>query len=44
MGIKILKDILISAGEFERYYERAVPINLWRGLNIKNNKVNLSYS
>ena len=31
------QDIFISSGELERYYEGAVPVNLWLGLNIKKN-------
>jgi hypothetical protein len=33
----ILKDVLISQGAIERYFEGCVPVNLWRGLNIKRN-------
>ena len=32
-----LKDVFISMGELERYFDGEVPINLWRGLNIKRN-------
>ena len=35
MDALILKDVLISLGELERYYEGVVPIDLWRGLNVK---------
>jgi len=37
MEVTVLKDILISADELDRFYENAVPINLWRGIHIKNN-------
>ncbi len=37
MQTTVLKDVFISIGELERYYEGFVPINLWRGLNIKRN-------
>lgn len=33
--IEVLKDILISAGEIDRYYEKS-PINLWRAKKIKD--------
>ena len=33
----VLKDVFISMGELERYFDGAVPVNLWRGLNIKKN-------
>jgi hypothetical protein len=33
----VLKDVFISLGELERFYENVVPVNLWRGLNIKRN-------
>lgn len=32
-----LKDVFISMGVLERYFEGVVPVNLWRGLNIKRN-------
>ena len=32
---EILKDILISSGEIDRYYEES-PVNLWRAKKIKN--------
>ena len=37
MAITVLKDVFISAGELERYYDGVVPVNLWRGMNIKKN-------
>ncbi len=37
MQTTVLKDVFISIGELEKYYEGFVPINLWRGLNIKRN-------
>ena len=30
-----LKDVFISLGELERYFDGIVPVNLWRGLNVK---------
>ncbi|MGH1472050.1 MAG: hypothetical protein ACRBCS_12700 [Cellvibrionaceae bacterium] len=33
----VLKEVFISMGELERYYDGIVPVNLWRGLNIKKN-------
>lgn len=33
----ILKEVFISLNELERYYDGVVPVNLWRGLNIKKN-------
>jgi len=32
---EVLKDIFISAGDIERYYEKS-PVNLWRAKKIKN--------
>ena len=32
-----LKDVFISMGELERYFDGVVPVNLWRGMNIKKN-------
>ncbi len=36
--ITTLKDILLAQGELERYYDGAVPLNLWRGLNARRNE------
>ncbi len=33
----ILKEVFISLDELERYFDGVVPVNLWRGLNIKKN-------
>ncbi|OZG71005.1 hypothetical protein BTA51_23150 [Hahella sp. CCB-MM4] len=33
----ILKDVFVSLGELERYYDKVIPVNLWRGLNVKKN-------
>lgn len=35
MNNGVLKDILLAQGELDRYYEGAVPLNLWRALNVK---------
>jgi hypothetical protein len=37
MTISVLKDVLISKDQIDRYYERATPVNLWRALNVKRN-------
>lgn len=37
MDLTNLKDVFISMGELERYFDGVVPVNLWRGLNIKRN-------
>lgn len=37
METTTLKDVFISMGELERYFDGEVPVNLWRGLNIKRN-------
>ena len=37
MDITNLKDVFISMGELERYFDGVVPVNLWRGLNKKRN-------
>ena len=31
----ILKDVLISRNEIERYFEGRVLVNLWRALNVR---------
>ena len=36
--ISTLKDFLLAQGELERYYDGAVPLNLWRGLNARRNE------
>ena len=38
MSIKLLKDVLISKGKLESYFEGAVPTTLWRALNRKSNQ------
>jgi hypothetical protein len=35
MDIIVLKELLLARGEIDKYYEGCVPINLWRGLNVK---------
>ena len=37
MSLTVLKDVFISMGELDRYFEGVVPVNLWRGLNKKRN-------
>ncbi len=37
MEIVILKDVFISMGELDRYFDGVVPVHLWRGLNKKRN-------
>ena len=37
MTISILKDILISKNQIEKYFEGTTPVNLWRALNVKRN-------
>jgi hypothetical protein len=37
MTISVLKDVLISQDQIDRYYEGATPVNLWRALNVKRN-------
>lgn len=37
MNITKLKDVFISMGELESYFDGMVPVNLWRGLNKKRN-------
>lgn len=37
MKICVLKDVLISKNQIDRYFEGAVPVNLWRALNVKRN-------
>lgn len=36
MTITILKDVLIQAGKIDKYFEGAVPANLWRAKNRKS--------
>jgi len=38
MSITLLKDVLISKGKLESYFEGAVPTTLWRALNRKANQ------
>lgn len=37
MDKTVLKEVFISLNELERYYDGLVPVNLWRGLNVKRN-------
>lgn len=37
MDIANLKEVFISLGELERYFDGVVPVNLWRGMNVKRN-------
>ncbi|GAB2199492.1 Tse2 family ADP-ribosyltransferase toxin [Sessilibacter sp. MAH4] len=37
MEVVNLKDIFIAMDELERYFDGIVPVNLWRGLNVKRN-------
>jgi hypothetical protein len=34
--MKNLKEILIDAGEIDKYFEDKVPVNLWRARNLSN--------
>ncbi|WP_444997508.1 Tse2 family ADP-ribosyltransferase toxin [Aliikangiella sp. IMCC44359] len=34
--MKNLKDILIDAGEIDKYFDKQVPVNLWRAKNLKS--------
>ena len=36
-SITLLKDILFDKGQIHKYYEGVVPVNLWRGLNVRKN-------
>lgn len=38
MTITILKDVLISKGRFDSYFEGQAPTNLWRAINRKSNQ------
>ena len=33
--VTLLKDVLLDKGQIHNYYEGKVPLNLWRGLNVK---------
>lgn len=33
----VLREVFVSLNELERYYDGAVPVNLWRGINVKKN-------
>lgn len=35
--VTLLKDVLLDKGQIHRYYEGFVPVNLWRGLNVRKN-------
>ena len=37
MAISVLRDILISTNQIDRYFEGVVPAHLWRAMNIKSN-------
>lgn len=37
MSITVLKDVLISKGKLDKYFDGQVPTNLWRALNKKSN-------
>ncbi len=34
--MKYLKDVLISTGDIDKYYDDLVPVNLWRAKNLSN--------
>lgn len=34
--MKYLKEVLISAGDIDKYYDDLVPVNLWRAKNLSN--------
>ena len=34
--MKTLKELLIDAGEIDKYFEDKVPVNLWRAKNLSN--------
>ncbi|GAA5217369.1 hypothetical protein ACFSJ3_18015 [Corallincola platygyrae] len=36
-SVTLLKDILLDKGQIHKYYEGRVPLNLWRGLNVRKN-------
>ncbi len=38
MTISVLKDVLISRDQIDRYFESSVPVNLWRAMNVKMNR------
>lgn len=35
MSVTVLKEVLITAGKLDRYFEGVVPLNLWRACNRK---------
>lgn len=35
MAVSVLKDVLISKSQLDRYFEGSVPVNLWRAMNMK---------
>lgn len=37
MSITLLKDVLIAKNQLDRYFDGHIPLNLWRGINIKKN-------
>lgn len=34
--MKMLREILLDAGEIDKYYDNKVPVNLWRAKNLNN--------
>jgi len=38
MKVTVLKDVMIDAGQIDRYFEGKVPVNLWRGIKKKTGK------
>lgn len=38
MTATVLKDVLLSKNQIEKYFDGQVPINLWRAMNVKANK------
>lgn len=34
--MKNLKDILVAAGEIDKYFDKQVPFNLWRAKNLSS--------
>ena len=37
MKVTVLKEVLISKGQVDRYFEGLTPIQLWRALNVRRN-------
>jgi hypothetical protein len=38
MAITVLKDVLISKGQIDKYFEGSTPTTVWRAVNIKRNQ------